>query len=838
MEPNPEATVKRSSECETGSQVRVRVLLEDPELAGKVVKESREMKIPHTRYPRDVADITGLPESVASEWLKLYNNEPEKAINAWMDDPDLLERKFHSDSNGHQPYHRTDTLNPNVFNNDNTVAPSRPPSRVSTRHDARYGGYNGQLSIQDIEDHDMKEAIALSTSQTLPGQETGVTAADKQYFGPATREYRDTQNWQMTVSKATAKEIPLDPEPSDRRRPPATPAFLKPSFLGHRLSGFMKILHSIPAARELLLCRKCNRSDYGSNGEWWNGVPIEYPHLVYEGADLVESDKEIVFETQRLMALLDKTDRAYGSSDALAILPGLYEYQGDLAIIGFLGAWQNVADKHDQGSPSSTIFSTIGVRSNGETDPQTSETNVLELEVKEESFVSGQSLYEVIDSTLWPSRDGTETGEQVFLDKVADVLIMRIRRGDGVNDGLDVKIPPTWYSDRYRQSAQPQVQKMFAAKTAAEDEFTALDAKKAKLSQFGKADGSGDTCALLDSAKRYFEKTVQYLKESEEAVPSEPPTTGSNTRRHNKIIDELDKISQRVTKKLEELEESKNTVQARLRELSKLLTEPSDIPEESPHDKYTLRGVCADPHTVYVQERTKMETHEDMLDGDAEDWQWWKLHYESNQTTSISCTKVRQVEVLKAVRDESPSAVLVYANNKAMSVENKQLPPELESFVENDNSLFAAELASSPILPSTTTTLNDQTNHNNNNLDRSPPQQRTNETFRPPPRDRGHRAHQLSNDDNSLPSYSSQAVFSSPRRDASYDDFIPTQLRHSSLDNDNDMDLDEGVEMMERDHGGIGEGRKGYQLGSYEPEIEMDEDEDRSDEVRKRKAEW
>ena len=46
--------------------------------------------------------------------------------------------------------------------------------------------------------------------------------------------------------------------------------------------------------------------------------------------------------------------------------------------------------------------------------------------------------------------------------------------------------------------------------------------------------------------------------------------------------------------------------------------------------------------------------------------------------TALHSQKVRQVEVLKAVRDESPSAVLVYASDKAMSVENKELPPELK----------------------------------------------------------------------------------------------------------------------------------------------------------------
>ncbi|KAL8671836.1 MAG: hypothetical protein Q9168_003676 [Polycauliona sp. 1 TL-2023] len=741
-----------------------------------------------------VAAITGLSESTATEWLKLYNNEPEKAINAFLDDPGILERK-------------------------------------------------------DQEEQEMQEAIALSTSQTLPAQETGVTAADKPFFGPATREYHDTKNWQMTVSRATAREIPLDPEPLDRRRPPATPAFLKPAHQLHRLPGFVKILHTIPAAREALLSRKCIESEYCSDSEWWNGVPIESPHTVYEGADLGVSEKEIIYEAQRLMAFLDDTDRAYGSSDALAGLPGLREHQDDTVIDEFLSAWQAVTDKHQLGSPLDTIFSTVGVRFNGETEPLVSDTKFLDLEVKEESFVSGQSLYEIIDSFLWPSRDGTEVEEQVFLNKVADVLTIRIRRGNGVSAGLDVKVPPVWYADRYRQSAQPQVHKMFAAKTAAEGEVKALDARKAKLSQFRQADRSGNACALFDSAKQYFEKTVQYLKENEEPVPSEPPQARPDIQRYSKIIDELDKVSQRVTKKLEELEESKNTVQARLRELSKLLTEPSDIPEESPRDRYTLRGVCAEPHTVYVQERTKLETPEDMLNGDAQDWQWWKLNYESNQTTSISCTKVRQVEVLKAIRDESPSAVLVYASDEAMAVENKQLPPELESFVQNDNSLFAAELASSPILSSTT--INND-NDNTNNLDRSPPQERRtiDNIFRPPPRDRELRSRRQLSNDSSLPSYSSQAVFSSqPQRDASYDDFIPTSLRPtSSLDNE--MDVDEGVEMMERDHGdgdgrgrgmvGAGDAGKGYQIGSYEPpemEMEMEMDRDRDEEGRKRKAE-
>lgn len=408
--------------------------------------------------------------------------------------------------------------------------------------------------------------MALSTSQTLPAQENGVTAADKVYFGPATREYHDTKNWQMTVSKATAREIPLDPEPQDRRRPQAAPAFLKPTSHGNRLPGLVKILHTIPAAREALLSRRCIQSDYGSDSDWWNGAPIEYPHTVYEGAGPVASDKEIIYEAQRLMAFLDKTDRAYGSSDVLAALPGLREYQEDPVIDKFLGEWQNATDQHDPGAPLNNIFSTLGVRFDGDTERVTRDVKVLELEVKEDRFVSGQSLYEIIDSALWPSRDGTEVEGQVFLDEVAKVLVIRICRGDDVNEGLDVKVPSIWYADRYRQPAQPQVHKMFAAKTAAEAEIKELDARKAKISQFRNFNHSGDTCTLFDGAKQYFEKTVQYFEETEAA----PPRTRPIARRYNKIIKELAKVSDEVASKLQGMRVYHEVISMRLTQLNRV----------------------------------------------------------------------------------------------------------------------------------------------------------------------------------------------------------------------------------------------------------------------------
>ena len=74
----------------------------------------------------------------------------------------------------------------------------------------------------------------------------------------------------------------------------------------------------------------------------------------------------------------------------------------------------------------------------------------------------------------------------------------------------------------------------------------------------------------------------------------------------------------------------------KLTQLSKLYTEPSEMLEAPPHHKYTLRGVCAQPHTVYVKERSRLHTNGEVSDGNAEDEPWWKLSFMANASPSNS----------------------------------------------------------------------------------------------------------------------------------------------------------------------------------------------------------
>ena len=132
-----------------------------------------------------------------------------------------------------------------------------------------------------------------------------------------------------------------------------------------------------------------------------------------------------------------------------------------------------------------------------------------------------------------------------------------------------------------------------------------------------------------------------------------------------------------------------------LRGYSKILTEPSASPDEPPYHKYTLRGVCTEPHVTYVL-RPQEDTSGDS--SHADEWQWWRISFstedaktrqaESNRdghaapsnadVVGYTARKVREIEVLRAAREESRSVLLVYAKANATNYQNDDLPPALQ----------------------------------------------------------------------------------------------------------------------------------------------------------------
>ena len=166
------------------------------------------------------------------------------------------------------------------------------------------------------------------------------------------------------------------------------------------------------------------------------------------------------------------------------------------------------------------------------------------------------------------------------------------------------------------------------------------------------------------------------------------------------------------------LEVRKQKATEHLNRISRKLTEQTS-PTEPPFKKYTLRGVSTLPHITYVLR--KAETQVPDSHGQA-NWQWWRISFsiEDGKTQAeakppvpeepteivswgypkaavsdwsrklkqprkrdgdvagYTIRKATEVEVLKAARDESKSALLVYANENAVSFVGSEAPEALK----------------------------------------------------------------------------------------------------------------------------------------------------------------
>lgn len=208
----------------------------------------------------------------------------------------------------------------------------------------------------------MSKALALSL-ESRPNPD--LEFSEPKAFGPATRLHYETDKWAMTLPGSQAEEIHLNPEAVDRKRPDGSPAFLKPSPAGHRLPAVLKILHAIPMAREALLNRSCLLPDYGCDKTWWDGTAIKRLRIVnVDMEDSQTSNDDIIYETQRLMAFLDDSTRAYGSTDALANNDTISRDNSD-KIDTFLKTWLTATAEAVPNTSVANTFETVGTRITG-----------------------------------------------------------------------------------------------------------------------------------------------------------------------------------------------------------------------------------------------------------------------------------------------------------------------------------------------------------------------------------------------------------------------------------------------------------------------------------------
>lgn len=130
-------------------------------------------------------------------------------------------------------------------------------------------------------------------------------------------------------------------------------------------------------------------------------------------------------------------------------------------------------------------------------------------------------------------------------------------------------------------------------------------------------------------------------------------------------------------------EEARKAVAA----LKSLLTSPDKAPEGSKLCKLTLRGICPDPSTVYVQKRPSLAPSIEVQPEDIKEQksQWWSMKFDmqakrwdQDQTGKSEVKKVEEEQVLRAAKSEGKgSLILVYATDDADMIYDLPLPEPL-----------------------------------------------------------------------------------------------------------------------------------------------------------------
>jgi hypothetical protein len=580
--------------------------------------------------------------------------------------------------------------------------------------------------------------------QPPPGQENGVTGTGQQ-FGPARGEYHDTNQWAMTVSKATTREIVNDPPPTDRQRKPGEPAFLRPSQRpgSENLAALLTIYHSIPLAREALLLPNYQQFNYGYERQWWTGHHIEAPKIVSldeHGAHHNRDD--VLIETQRLMAFLDDTNRAYASIDALADLPSYHEKEAESELSRFLEAWNDGAMIRSLDDPLTQVFTSHGIRH----DPDnTSNKYFFCLEPMVDPEID-QTFTDILDSIIWSDQSLNQFLSNVWIDDVGDIMTFRLCDPKRKQGKLGVEIPAIWYPDRYMEHFREASREMRVRRRKLLEELWRLERLEHNILRCMPAGPQGmlDIKKVLSVAAERAPLVINNQRQQGPMTEtmSSPHLSSAEVK---DCVNALQDLVASIDKKIASFERERQDLRTKLRNKTAELTEPNAEELSSPSHRYTLRGVSTKQHITYVLQQAA----EALQDPEAESsvsmqWQWWRISSSTEKPgqetsavqgpnpkpppsseqaavsfgvsgpfspwpptkthnnpsssehngniVSYTVCRVSEADVLKAAREEGDSIMLVYASDKAVNFRGTALSRPLQTFVKADNKIFESEL--------------------------------------------------------------------------------------------------------------------------------------------------
>ena len=391
-------------------------------------------------------------------------------------------------------------------------------------------------------------------------QESGVTNASGTHFGPANREHYDSSKWAMTTTHAAAHEIVLDPEPADRQRENGEPASLKPSAAGPFLNSLLVILHSIPLAREALLSREHLLSDYGHDDEWWKGTAIKVPRIVdmgTNGSAALETRDEILYETQRVLAFLDGTDRSYASVEVLVNEASEQDQNVEMVASDYLTAWRQVAQIKNPPPRLCNVFQSTGLKVSSSTGEVIGRSlnSAIGLQLDDRFLGSDLSLYEAIDDLIWEGNAINEDSD-TYLEDLADLFTIAVTTLNGNRPRRGIHIPAVWYPDRYLEPSKHLAREMRAQKAMVNEKIETMTRMESNLTSYQTSNGGNgvDPRHLLQTAIAHFENgkgSGDRPNDEMASSPAAPNRTGEFTDKGSDIVERLKATCESVTEKLD-----------------------------------------------------------------------------------------------------------------------------------------------------------------------------------------------------------------------------------------------------------------------------------------------
>ena len=585
----------------------------------------------------------------------------------------------------------------------NSRAPTRPPSRTSLR--SAVSTHAGDAPMQSQYSEDMGRRHGQSMADRRTGientQESGVVGNSKPVFGPATRAHYDSSQWALV---STATEVVADPVPSQRQREEGQPAILKPSPNFNYLPALIPILHSIPMFRNALLSPGVAQDDYWMGEDWWKGSPSPPARIVDTTMGLTEAHgRDILYEAQRLMAFLDNTDRVYGSIGSLLELDAWKELRAELEdpdddLLKFLVLWGFAYESQVAGAQlNGTLRSTFNAGG------QKRQSFVLDGNVTRVQSKPDYSIYDVLDDALFSSAT-----ESAHIDEISNVLIFRLTSTKQDASDLGCRIPATLYVDRYLEKNQHVIEGIYRDMKQYEDQLKDIVMQAQGLKYHTpKKEGASrvESLKLLQTSMKAF----QPLVDGSDPDPKDAAVLSQLQKLFQSIESKiastlLPLIQLKLRLTIPALDEQAAEVRKTLDGISGRFkpavddgaetatdTTTAGFPEgQSPRDAmnhaYQLYGVATRRDVVYL-------IHPDITSNDPGAKQWWRMQYDTESANPVIMRdRLSQEEVIERATSESASALLIYANEAATSVEPLPLSKPLEDFVKKDKLNFLAEL--------------------------------------------------------------------------------------------------------------------------------------------------